>query len=252
MAKPSGCLRIALGVPLALIAAGLGLWLLSNLNKLVNHETVEGVIVQLDRSVDSDGDDTYTPTYEYVVGGTTYQYRSRVSYGGLLVPEIGDRRTILYNPANPADATVRSMLIMVWLPLVLLAIPLAILGVMLWMAIRRRRRANYVPTHLGSDSSPPWATSEPTPTVPWEPPSGDETSITAMFMGTEPSQMDADGNVRYRIKARAEIEGSLVRFRSGWLDTDPTLYYMEHGNQVEILIDPNDPTSYEVVLPPVE
>ena len=71
-------------------------------------------------------------------------------------------------------------------------------------------------------------------------------------MGTEPSQMDARGRVRYRVKARAEIDGSLHRFLSEWLEEDPTLYYMKHGNKVEVRIDPQDPTSYEVVLPPLE
>ena len=71
-------------------------------------------------------------------------------------------------------------------------------------------------------------------------------------MGTEPSQMDDQGRVRYRVKARIEVDGVLHRFRSEWVDEDPTLYYMQHGNKVEVRVDPNDLTQYEVVLPPVE
>ena len=69
-------------------------------------------------------------------------------------------------------------------------------------------------------------------------------------MGAEPSQMDDEGRVRYRVKAHAELGDTIHRFVSDWVDEDPTLYYMQHGNVVEVWIDPNDPGSYEVTLPP--
>ena len=71
-------------------------------------------------------------------------------------------------------------------------------------------------------------------------------------MGTEPSQMDSSGNVRYRVKARAEIDGVMHRFRGEWVDEDPTLLFMEQGNKVEVRINPTDPADYEVVMPEVE
>ena len=252
MAKPSGCLKLFFAVPLVLIVFGVGLWFLSNVNRVVNHDTTDGVVVELTRGTDSDGDITYTPTYLYEVDGQNYLYESKVSYGGMLIPEIGDVRTILYDPDFPADAQVRNIFILIWLPLILLAIPIAILILMAWSTVRRRRRMTEVPTQLTQTVQPPWADQTTQPPS-WDPPVAANRSIVeALFMGTEPSQMDAAGNIRYRVKARTDIDGTQHRFVSEWLDEDPTLYYMQHGNKVEVRVDPDDPTSYEVVLPDVE
>lgn len=68
-------------------------------------------------------------------------------------------------------------------------------------------------------------------------------------MGVEPSPLGADGTVRYRVKARAEIDGRIHRFTSGWLDRDPTLRLMEAGNKVGVVIDRTDRSRYEMELP---
>jgi hypothetical protein len=78
------------------------------------------------------------------------------------------------------------------------------------------------------------------------------TEIVADFMGPEPSPMDAAGNVRYRIRAQAEIDGVIRRFQGPWQDDDPTLDYMRSGNKVRVRIDPADPTRYEVLGPATE
>ena len=250
MARPLGCLKTFFAVPLILMVVLVGFWLVSNVNHLLTDDTVEGVVVELEQSFDSDGDDLYKPTYEYEVGGNTYRYQSQVSYGGLLVPDIGDRRTLLYNPDDPTDVQVRSMLVLVWLPLLLLAIPLLILGGMFWASIRRRRRQTEIPTQLSPATTPPWVSDAPASST-WDSPTG-RMAIEAMFMGAEPSQMDDKGNVRYRVKARAEIDGTQYRFRSDWMEEDPTLHYMSHGNKVTVHVDPDDPAAYEVELPATE
>ena len=253
MAKRGGCIRVVLLVFLLPVLFGLGAWFMSNLNRVMTHETADAVIVDLVADTDSDGDRVYAPVYEYEVDGATYRYQSMVDYGGAVVPDIGDRRTILYDPSNPGNARVRNIFLLLWLPIILMVIPILIVAVVFW-SMRRRRKM--------SDEAPPWAdqvpatrpdwTRQPPVTTSWEPPTVDRKTIEATFMGTEPSQMDAEGKVRYRVKARIEIDGEIHRFRSDWLDDDPTLYYMQHGNKVEVHIDPNDPSSYEVVLPPAE
>ncbi len=246
MAKRGGCARVIVLAFLAPILFGLGAWFVSNLNRVTNHETTDGVIVDLLRGTDSDGDASYTPVYEYVVNGNTYRYESAVSYSGVIVPDIGDRRTILYNPGSPSDARVYNLFLLIWLPLILMVIPVLIAVGVLW-GIRRRQRM--------ADEAPPWVDEIPTTEWPAPQPEPDTpamTAIEATFMGTEPSQMDERGNVRYRVKARAEIDDVIHRFRSEWLDEDPTLYYMQHENKVEVRIDPSDPSSYQVTLPPVE
>lgn len=232
---------------------GLGIWLASNLNRLANHETTDGVIVELIRGTDSDGDASYTPVYEYVVGGEVYRYQSAVSFGGLVIPEIGDRRTILYNPADPSDARVHNIFLLVWLPVILMAVPVLIAIGIFWGMRRRRVLADQAPpwSQEVAEGQPEWATANPAPDwidVRSEP----TTTIEATFMGTEPSQMDERGRVRYRVKARAEIEDEIHRFRSDWVDEDPTLQFMQLGNKVEVRIDPRDPSVYEVVLPQID
>ncbi|MCP3998579.1 MAG: DUF3592 domain-containing protein [bacterium] len=256
--RGGGCIRVGLLVVLIPILFGLGVLLVSNLNRVLTHDTTQGTIVELVWGVDSDGDSTATPVYEYVVEGLPYRYESGVSYGGLLVPNIGDTRTILYNPADPTDARVRNIFLLVWLPIILMAIPLLIAGFVFWRMARRRRM---------SDVAPPWADQIPGEQPQWNQPQQHGTErqtapgwqavdpsasqvIEAIFMGTEPSQMDDQGRVRYRVKARAELAGEIHRFRSEWMDEDPTLYYMQHGNKVDVRVSSGNPADYEVILPP--
>lgn len=237
--KRGGCLKAAVLVVVVPIVFGLGLLLASNLNRVLSHETTEAVIVDLVFSIDSDGDAAYTPVYEYFVNGDAYRYTGAISYSGVIVPSIGDRATILYDPENPADARVRNVFLLVWLPTLLMLLPVLIASGIFW-SVRRRRR-------MAGPQLPPWAGDQPQS-------ARDDSAdvrerIIADFMGAEPSPMDDRGRVRYRVKARAEIGDTQHRFVSDWMDEDPTLHYMQHGNTVEVWMDPEDPDSYEVVLP---
>ncbi len=237
--KRGGCLKVAVLVVAVPIVLGLGLLLASNLNRVLTHETAPGVIVDLVFTTDSDGDAAYTPVYQYTVDGSTYLYEGAISYSGAVVPSIGDRVTMLYDPANPADARVRNVFLLIWLPIILMLLPILIVAGIFW-SIRRRRR-------MADPQQPPWASDQPRPDQ--VDPFDERERIVADFMGTEPSPMDDQGRVRYRVKARAEIGDTMHRFRSEWMDEDPTLYYMQHGNKVDVWIDPDDPNSYEVALP---
>lgn len=237
--RGGGCLKVVLGLILIPMIIGSGIWFLSNVNRVLNHESVEAVVVDLIASTDSDGDTVYAPVYEYDVAGDTYRYQSQVSLGGVVVPDIGDRKTLLYNPDDPGDARVRNMFLLLVLPLILVAVPLLILIAIGWARVRRRNRT--VDWPAPDTTVPPWAQPEA--------PEANMNTIEATFMGTEPSQMDASGDVQYRVKARAEINGELHRFRGEWVDDDPTLLFMERGNKVEVRVDPDDPTKYEVVMP---
>ena len=249
--RAGGCIRVVLLLLLAPILFGLGLWFVSNLERVATHDTTTGVVVDLISSRDSDGDLTYAPVYEYQVDGVAYIHESSVSYGGILVPDIGDTRTILYDPDNPNDSRIRNIFLLIWLPLILMAIPLLIAAAIFW-SMRRRRRFE--------EQAPPWSQQYPQPPPQWGAPQptgvaqpvANRSTIEATFMGTEPSRMDEQRTVRYRVKARAEIDGVMHRFRGPWLDEDPTLFYMEQGNKVEVEIDPNDPSSYEVIGPTEE
>jgi hypothetical protein len=222
---------------------GSGWWFLSNLGRVLTHESVEAVVIDLIPSTDSDGDPVYGPVYGFEVDGVSYRYESPVDLGGFLVPDIGDEKTLLYNPDNPSDARVRNWFLLLILPAIVLAIPFLILGALGWSFVRRRNR------------TADWPAPEATTVPPWPPidvPDSSRQSIEAIFMGTEPSQMDAKGDVRYRVKAKAEIDGTVRRFVGDWIDEDPTLLFMEQGNTVEVRIDPANPASYELVMPEAE
>ncbi len=235
-------------VLLAPTVLGLGFWLLSNISRVVTHEAVDAVVVDLIPTIDSDGDTLYRPVYEYRVDGVTYRYESMVNLGGVVVPDLGERKTLLYNPDEPGDARVRNYFLLLVLPVVLLAIPLLLLAALFWSMLRRSRQPQADVPGRGTDPIPPWAPPTEAPSD-RDGPAGESELIEATFMGTEPSQMDARGNVRYRVKARAEIEGEVHRFRGPWQDEDPTLLFMERGNKVMVRFDPNDPASYEVIVP---
>lgn len=242
MAKRGGCLKFFLGLILVPILLGSGLWFVSNLNRVLTHESVDAVVVDLIPSTDSDGDTTYAPVYEYDVDGQTYRYRSLVSLGGLAVPDIGDTRTLLYNPDDPGDARVRNMFLLLILPAILALVPVLLLLAMVMTRIRRAKTADSWPAP--ASQVPPWSQPEELDL--------NRDTIEAIFMGTEPSQMDAKGNVQYRVKARAEIDGAIRRFVGKWVDEDPTLMFMDRGNKVEVRVDPADPTIYEVIMPSAE
>lgn len=245
MAKRTGCGCISVVVLFVLVplAIGMGWWFISNLDRVLRHEPVEAVVIDLIPSTDSDGDVVYGPVYGFEVDGVSYRYESPVDLGGLLVPDIGDEKTLLYNPGNPSDARVRNWFLLLGLPGILLAILLAIILALGWAAVRRRNRTVNEPAPQ-QPGVPPW-----TPTGIDDP---SRQSIEAVFMGTEPSQMDAKGNIRYRVKAKAEIDDVVHRYVGPWVDEDPTLLFMEQGNKVEVKIDSSNPASYEVVMPEAE
>ena len=197
-------------------------------------------VIDLIESRDSDGDLTYAPVVLYEVEGVTYIWESSVSYGGALRPQIGDRRTLVYDPDDPSDATGRSLFLFILLPGFFLAGAVLFIGGVAFFQVRAGRQDAPVPK--GIEYWQPPTASEPDP-------SGLTDRIEADFMGVEPSPLGADGTVRYRIKARAEIDGTMYRYRSEWMDDDPTLQLMQAGNKVTVRIDPFDPSRGEIETP---
>lgn len=241
--RGGGCFKIGIGLILIpVILVGVALFI-PNLVRVLTHETIEGRVIDLIPSVDSDGDTVYAPVYEYEVDGRSYRYQSQVSLGGLLVPDLGDEKTLLYNPNDPDDARVRNLFLLIVLPGLLVGVALSIFMALILGTARRAWQRRHGEAWPNLEAMPQqWET-------PDEPIEHQRETITATFMGTEASPMDAGGKVRYRIRARAEINGATYRFHSEWLDGDPTLDLMQLGNQVEVRIDPGDPGVYEVVVP---
>ncbi len=251
-----GCGCLAFPVVLVLLGASVGgvVWLINNLERAASNETAEAVIVELTESRDGDGDLLYRPIVRYEVDGREYFLESRVSYGGLAVPKIGDRRTVYYDPNDPSDAVFRSFWTLWFFPIALIAVPAVIaVGVVLAAraTIRRRARDGGIVDAIESIAS---GTQEATADLMAQVMEAvDDRSlrrrgrvIEADFMGAEPSPMDAAGAVRYRVRAQAEVGGEIRRYLSDWFDEDPTLRLMQTGNKVVVYVDPDDPDRYEV------
>ncbi|HSF86122.1 MAG TPA: DUF3592 domain-containing protein [Acidimicrobiia bacterium] len=250
-----GCL-VAPFALIALIIMGLGfVFLADSVSRSNSGIETEGVIVDLIESTDSDGDTMYRPVVEYSVDGVTYEVESRTSSGGALRPRIGDARTVLYDPQNPGDAVLGGFWSLWGAPLLMMLIPLLFIGGGVWAVTRVRRKSQSEgPGEVSGPNGPGdrHSIDDGQADVAYVPEGFDDNAarrIEALFMGVEPSPMDADGTIRYRIRARGEVDGESRRFLSGWLDEDPTLLLMQAGNRVEVLFDPADPGRYRVVLP---
>ena len=245
-----GCVAVPIVLILLLIAGGGVVWLVNNIDTANSSESVEGRIVALRESSGSDGDPTYVPVVEYQVGGVAYRAESPVSYGGVLVPDIGETRTVYYDLANPADATVRDTATFWVIPIALIVVPTLIAAGVIMGAVatsrRRPRSEEETAVMPGSDDAAP--RTDPTALVR----SSGVTAVEADFMGVEVSPMDDAGKMRFRVRAKAEIDDEMRRFHSEWLDEDPTLRLMDAGNRVTVLIDPANPQWSEVVLPTEE
>ena len=228
--KGRGWTAAFLIAPAVLIAGVAAVFLVRGFAVWNSPHTVEGTIIDLIAGRDSDGDTTYSPVVEYEVDGLTYVWRSSVSYGGLLVPDIGDTRTLVYDPDDPADARSRSVFLLIVLPMIFVAGPVLFVAIVAFFGVRAGRRIRAVG---GREMIPPEA-------------GGAE--IDADFMGVEPSEVDEEGRIRYRVTARAQIDGITHRFVSHWLDEDPTVEMMKRGNTVRVRFDPANPALYDVLV----
>lgn len=110
MNKGCGCLvgggMFIVSLALLLVA---GAW--ANHSYAVDRDWIptEGVVVDLVRSRDSDGSDTFAPIVEYRTGeGIERRFQHTVSSGGALTSDIGDLVDVLYDPDDPDHAIVRS------------------------------------------------------------------------------------------------------------------------------------------------
>ena len=227
-----GWIAALLIAPAVLVAGVASFFLVQGLDLWNSPYTVEGTIVELIGSRDSDGDLTYSPVVEYEVDGRTYVWESSVSYGGALIPDVGDKRTLVYDPDDPADARSRSVFLLIILPLLFVAGPVIFIAVVVFFGVRTGRKVRAMAQGPTDDALARSVVGG--------------TEIEADFMGVEPSEMDEDGNVRYRVNARAEVDGMTHRFVSHWLDEDPTVRLMELGNKVKVTFDPANPSLYEV------
>ena len=194
-----GCLTAVLViVPILLIGISAA-WTYANLSRLDSGVTTTGQVVDLIREESSDGP-TYRPVVEFSdERGRVYRFERSFTVGGAAVPELGDERRIVYDPANPSDAAVVGVLF--WLGPILFAV-VGVIGLVIALII------GFVASRVSGRSGTTQAGQEVLG------PTGD-----VEFRRVE-TDFSADGMLRYRVVA---VDDAGSEYLSNWLDEDPTV-----------------------------
>ena len=194
-----GCLTALLVTIPVLLFVVAGAWTYANLSRLESGVTTTGRVVDLIREDSSDGP-TYRPVVEYSdQQGRVYRLERGFTVGGSAVPDLGDERRIVYDPAAPSEATVVGILF--WLGPMLFGLSGAI-GLVVALIIR------LVVVRVSDRSDPSQGGRAGLQ------PAGD-----VEFRRVE-TDFSADGMLRYRVVAIDESGGE---YTSKWLDDDPTV-----------------------------
>ena len=253
--KRTGCFLI---IPLIFVAVG-GAFLFFSINRLTNQITATGVVVDVSRSTDSDGDASYRPVIEFVADdGFTYTFTGRI--GSSSRPRVGAAIDVLYDPADPQGATEKTFSNLWLFPLLFGGMGLFVLIAMVlgrnrmtWRGDRTsdlsdEEKADLLDEVLerfpdigpsGPADSGPLADDEDTFTA--SPPGGVGRTpaqerapvggTTAEFRRAEAS-ISSDGTIKYRVVAKDEAGNE---YYSDLIDEDPTVAIMRLGNEVQLV-----------------
>jgi hypothetical protein len=80
--------------------------------------TTGGVVIDLERERDADGNDSYYPRVQFETNGRSYQFRGQVGSGRGTF-KVGEQVEVLYDPADPYHARINSFLQLWFFPLFL-------------------------------------------------------------------------------------------------------------------------------------
>ncbi len=108
----TGCLVIFLNLVFLSLLGGGGYIAYNNYQLRTGGASTTGTVIRLEEST-SDGSTTYSPVFQYVVNGQTYEFESQNS-SSPPTHRVGDEDTIYYDPTNPEKAQVDSFMDM-WL-----------------------------------------------------------------------------------------------------------------------------------------
>jgi hypothetical protein len=80
--------------------------------------TTGGVVIDLEREQDADGNDSYYPRVQFETNGRSYQFRGQVG-SGYGTFKVGEQVEVLYDPADPHHARINSFVQLWFFPLFL-------------------------------------------------------------------------------------------------------------------------------------
>lgn len=137
----TGCLVIFLNLVFLSLLGGGGYIAYNNYQLRTNGATTTGTVIRLEEST-SDGSTTYSPVFQYVVNGQTYEFESQNS-SSPPTHRVGDEDTIFYDPTNPEKAQIDSFFDMWLAPGLLLCfggggIIVANVVALIWVVRRRK------------------------------------------------------------------------------------------------------------------
>ncbi len=101
---PVGFILLVAGISMVFFIPGLIMFLISRRKKRHCSKSVTGTIIDFGRAHTSSGS-AYYPIYEYTVDGKTYTSGSNPASPGRM--KVGDRRTIMYDPNDPARSYIK-------------------------------------------------------------------------------------------------------------------------------------------------
>ena len=215
-----GFLACLVGVGL-LVGSGLAYY--STQGFLERAVAASGSVVKLARTIDSDGDDTYAPVVSFhLKSGPLQTFTSSISSRPASY-QPGETVEVLYDPAKPSDARIRSFSQLYILPLVLLLIGLPFTGAGIGLLVWQRRKAQ---------------------AREWLKLNGQRRQATITQVVRDNS-VSVNGRSPYRIACTFRLPNGAVRvYESDMLWRDPTPHIK--GTTIEVLVDPNDDHRYWV------
>ncbi|MEP5936966.1 MAG: DUF3592 domain-containing protein [Erythrobacter sp.] len=214
-------------LPFGLLFAGIGTWSYwSDRDLAATGSTTQGTVIAMERSRDSDGNNTYSPTVEFFdPQGTRHQFTSKVSSSPPSFSR-GEAVTVIFDPDAPGKAIIDSFSTRYLLPLIFggMGSLFALIGAGLIGAYWRRRR---IIANLRSTGMP----------------------IKAKFVECyRDTSTKINGRSPYRVVGQAShpATGRLQSFKSGpiWLDLTEQLA----SRDMVVLVDPTRPKRYFVDL----
>lgn len=94
------------GVVFGLVFVVVGVVVRENTKPFEDGVIVEGVVIEVDRRVDSDGDTTYSPIVEFVDPATGQTHVADTSFSSSSRPTIGEAKDVSLRPGEPFDARI--------------------------------------------------------------------------------------------------------------------------------------------------
>jgi hypothetical protein len=123
----------------AVIMLGVSIWYIySSYVFVTTGIEVQGTVVRLESSSDTDGGTTYSPVFSYTYEGKQYEYES-INSSNPPSNQVGDVETLLVNPNNPSKARQNSIWELWLVPCIICPVSLVMIALSIGIPLLTRR-----------------------------------------------------------------------------------------------------------------